>query len=400
MMQRLLALWRKEWLALARDVHGLAVLFLMPTAFIVIMSLALSDAFKGQDSRQTDFAVLAADGGARAAERLAQQIAGDGFRAVPAPADETAARTGVRRGQPSLVLLLPPRFERGLLEPADPDNPSQALTLLADPALPPLQLVAFEQRVRGAILVLRVSAMTRRAGIAADANAFDLKRAATLKVEVVGGTGRPSSVQQNVPAWLIFGMFFVVMPISSLFIVERRDGTFARLVSQQVPFPMLLLGKVGPFFIINLGQTVLMLAAGRTLVPWLGGETLALPARWDLLAAVAASTSLAAIGWGLLVAVCARTMEQATVIGGVGNILAAALGGIMVPRFVMPQTMQRWADWSPMAWALDGFHAIMLRDGGAADIAAPCLKLLALATVLLAASLWIHQHRRIWNSAP
>jgi ABC-2 type transport system permease protein len=399
MMPRLLALWTKEWLALARDVHGLAVLFLMPAAFIVIMSLALSDAFKGQDSRQTDFAVLEPGNSAGAAERLAQQLDGEGFRAVAAPAGEAAARAGVRQGKPSLVLLLPPGFERGLSGPALPGNPSQALTLLADPALPPPQLFAFEQRVRGAILVLRVSATARRAGIA-DAGTFDLKRAANLKVEVVGGTGRPSSVQQNVPAWLIFGMFFVVMPISSLFIVERRDGTLARLVSQQVPFPMLLLGKVGPFFIINLGQTVLMLAAGRTLVPWLGGETLALPARWDLLAAVAASTSLAAIGWGLLVAVCARTMEQATVIGGVGNILAAALGGIMVPRFVMPETMQKWAEWSPMAWALDGFHAIMLRQGGAADIAAPCFKLLSLAAVLLAASLWMHQRRRVWNPAP
>jgi len=32
-----------------------------------------------------------------------------------------------------------------------------------------------------------------------------------------------------------------------------------------------------------------------------------------------------------------------------------------------------------MAWALDGFHAVILRQGGAADIAAPCVKLLALA---------------------
>jgi ABC-2 type transport system permease protein len=205
--------------------------------------------------------------------------------------------------------------------------------------------------------------------------------------------GRPSSVQQNVPAWLIFGMFFVVMPISALFIVERRDGTLARLVSQRVPFSMLLLGKVGPFFLINLAQTVLMLLVGR-MVPWLGGEALALPARWDLLAAVAASTSLAAIGWGLLVAVCARTLEQATVIGGVGNILAAALGGIMVPRFVMPAAMQRWAELSPMAWALDGFHAVILRQGGAADIAGPCGRLLALAAALLAAALWVH-HRRL-----
>jgi ABC-2 type transport system permease protein len=394
-MHRLPVLWKKEWLALARDVHGLAVLFVMPAAFIVIMSLALSDAFKDETSRQTDFAVLAADG-SELAERLAQRLAGDGFRAVPAPADEVAARAGVRQGKPGLVLRVPRDFERGLREPTDRTNPSQALTLLADPALPPAHLVVFQHRILGVALGMRMSAAVGIPGIKDDAGAFDLKRAAALSVEVVGNprAGRPSSVQQNVPAWLIFGMFFVVMPISSLFIVERREGTLARLASQQVPFSLLWLGKVVPFFVVNLGQAALMLLAGRTLVPWLGGEELALPARWDLLAAVAASTSLAAIGWGLLVAVWARTMEQATVIGGVGNILAAAIGGIMVPRFVMPDTMQAWVDLSPMAWALDGFHTVILRQGGMSDILAPCFKLLLLATVLFAATLWGAHHRR------
>jgi len=262
-----------------------------------------------------------------------------------------------------------------------------------------MQLLAFKQRVLGVVLALRVSAMMRQAGIAVSADALDLKHAATLKVETIGNSGRPSSVQQNVPAWLIFGMFFVVMPISSLFVVERREGTLARLVSLRVPFSMLLLGKVGPYFVVNLMQAVLMLLAGRTLVPWFGGETLVFPARWDLLAAVTACTSFAAIGWGLLVAVCSRTLEQATVIGGVGNILAAAVGGIMVPRFVMPEAMQKLSGVSPMAWALDAFHAVILRGGGAADIAAPCGKLLALATALFAAALWVHYRRRVLTSA-
>ena len=392
-MRRLLALWGKEWLALSRDVLGLAVLFLMPAAFIVVMSLALSEVFKGGAARQAEFAVMAAD--PKLADRLARKLSGDGFRSAPAPADEAAARDGVRRGTPSLVLVVPRDFERALNAPLDGKSTQPQLTLLADPALPPTQLLAFRQRVLGVALALRVSAMMRRAGIAADADAFDLKRAAALSVETIGSSARPSSVQQNVPAWLIFGMFFVVIPISSLFVVERREGTLARLVSLRVPFSMLLLGKVGPYFVVNLAQAALMLLAGRTLVPWFGGETLALPARWDLLAAVTACTSLAAIGWGLLVAVCSRTLEQATVIGGVGNILAAAVGGIMVPRFVMPEAMQKLSEASPMAWALDGFHAVILRHGGAADIAAPCVKLLALAATLLAAALWVHHRRRV-----
>jgi ABC-2 type transport system permease protein len=295
--------------------------------------------------------------------------------------------------------VVPRDFERALSAPLDARSAPPKLTLLTDPALPPTQLLAFRQRVLGVTLAMRVAAMMRRAGIATEADAFDLKRAATLSVETIGGSGRPSSVQQNVPAWLIFGMFFVVMPISSLFVVERREGTLARLVSLRVPFSMLLLGKVGPYFVVNLTQALLMLLAGRTLVPWFGGETLVLPSRWDLLAAVTVCTSFAAIGWGLLVAVCSRTLEQATVIGGVGNILAAAVGGIMVPRFVMPEAMQKLAEVSPMAWALDAFHAVILRGGGAADIAAPCAKLLALALALFAAALWVHYRRRVLTSA-
>ena len=392
-MRRLLALWEKEYLALSRDVLGLAVLFLMPAAFIVVMSLALSDVFKGGAGRGTEFAVIATDG--KFAKQLSERLAGDGFR----PTSEPDKRGVLHATKPALTLIVPPGFEHALDTPPGKTDSAPALTLIADPVLPPMQLLAFKQRVLGVVLALRVSAMMRQAGIAVSADALDLKHAATLKVETIGNSGRPSSVQQNVPAWLIFGMFFVVMPISSLFVVERREGTLARLVSLRVPFSMLLLGKVGPYFVVNLMQAVLMLLAGRTLVPWFGGETLVFPARWDLLAAVTACTSFAAIGWGLLVAVCSRTLEQATVIGGVGNILAAAVGGIMVPRFVMPEAMQKLSGVSPMAWALDAFHAVILRGGGAADIAAPCGKLLALATALFAAALWVHYRRRVLTSA-
>jgi len=366
-MRTLSALWIKEWLALARDLHGLAVLFVMPAVFIVIMSLALSDVFS-EGGRGVDFAVLAADGG-KVAEALAAGIAGEGFRATPAPASEAEARDSVRKGHPGLVLIVPAGFGA---------DPGAKLKVLADPALPAMQLLAFQGRVLGATL------------------GGDAALSRSMAIEVVGNPrgGRPSSVQQNVPAWLIFGMFLVVMPLSALFIVERREGTLARLASQRVPFSLVLAGKVGPFFVINLVQAALMLAAGCTLVPWLGGEALALPARWDLLAAVTASTSVAAIGWGLLVAVGVRTMEQATVIGGVGNIVAAAVGGIMVPRFVMPQAMQPWTALSPMAWALDGFHAVILRQGSLAEIARPCAQLLALGAALLALAVWLHRRRR------
>src|SRR3977135_1140381 len=107
-MRRLLALWEKETLVLSRDVLGLAVLFLMPAAFIVIMSLALSDVFRDGSGRPGELAVLAA--AATAAVYLTDGIAGKGFKATRAPANEAAAREQVRKGSPALVLVVPERF--------------------------------------------------------------------------------------------------------------------------------------------------------------------------------------------------------------------------------------------------------------------------------------------------
>jgi ABC-2 type transport system permease protein len=77
------------------------------------------------------------------------------------------------------------------------------------------------------------------------------------------------------------------------------------------------------------------------------------------------------------------------VFGGVVNIILGALGGIMVPRFVMPAEMRALTNISPMAWGLDGFHAVMLRGEGWSGLApfAARLAIFGLAALLLAAGL-------------
>ncbi|MBL8404872.1 MAG: ABC transporter permease, partial [Dechloromonas sp.] len=203
------------------------------------------------------------------------------------------------------------------------------------------------------------------------------------------------SVQQNVPAWLVFAMFFVVIPISAILIVERQQGTLSRLAAMGLPFRLVLLGKLLPFFIVNQIQAALMVGVGLYIVPLFGGEALVMPQGIGLLNwwLVSMAVSLAAVACALLVASLARTTQQATIIGGVGNILMGAIGGIMVPKFMMPAAMQTLAEFSPMAWGLQGFHTVMLRHGGFAAILPPVLQLLAFAVVALAAATWLN-HRQ------
>src|SRR5690625_2458371 len=82
---------------------------------------------------------------------------------------------------------------------------------------------------------------------------------------------------------------------------------------------------------------------------FVGGQGLALAGvNLAALLAIGASTSLAALALASLIATVARSVEQATVASGALNIVFAALGGIMIPTFVMPPVLQTLAQISPM----------------------------------------------------
>ncbi|RYY95608.1 MAG: ABC transporter permease, partial [Comamonadaceae bacterium] len=204
---------------------------------------------------------------------------------------------------------------------------------------------------------------------------------------------RPTAVQQNVPAWLVFGMFFVVASLSSLFLQERASGTLARLRSLGVSPLMLLASKALPYLGVNALQAALMLSVGVWVMPLLGSAGLSLAGiHWGALALVLLAIGLAAVSLALVLASAVRTHGQATTIGPILNVLMAAVGGIMVPKFVMPALMQRVAEWSPMNWGLEALLTVLLRGGGVAATLPEVGRLVvfALAMFVLAA-LWIRK---------
>lgn len=406
MSPRLLALWLKESIALLRDRHGLLALFIMPTIFILVMTMALRDAFTPGVSLDVSYSVVDLDHSPLSQALIKRLKKGASFRLRDEAADLASARRSLLAGEQNLVLVLPKEFGSRLLTPGGIDGkPAEPLTLLVDPALAPALQLAFRNQVMAALGAVRADELTSKAGklfglpVAPGASG-EKEWPDEIRSEAVRNDRNarlPSSVQQNVPAWLIFAMFFVVIPLSSIFIIERQQGTLQRLRAIGVPFRLILAGKLLPFFIVNQLQAVLMVLVGIFLVPLFGSEALALPERLPLLLewwAVSAAVSLAAVAWALLVASLARTSEQATVIGGVGNILMGAIGGIMVPKFIMPAAMQKLAALSPMAWGLEGFHIVMLRHGSLVDLLPSLGRLLAFAILSLALAVWLN-HRSL-----
>ncbi|WP_417067196.1 ABC transporter permease [Niveibacterium terrae] len=387
-MTRLIALWRKEWLALRRDPHALAALFVMPAVFILIMSFALRDAIDPPSGRLR-IALIDLDHSALS-QRFAATLAKDG----QAVADRAQAMRLIAQGKADFAVAIGAGFA-ATVNGADADAPLP-VQILADPTVAVAAQQAFRQSVAARMGQLRAAELSRRIqgllGVPLPVVSTSL---ALPPLELVGAAGiKPSAVQQSVPAWLIFGLFFVVIPLAPVFIAERQNGTLIRLRALGVTPLQMLLGKLPPFVGVNLLQAALMFAVGVLVVPALGGEALRLPASAWALLPLCVATSLAAVAWAFVVAALARSAEQATVVGGVGNILMGAIGGVMVPRFVMPPAMQSLTSLSPMAWALEGFHKVLLRGEGLAALAGTLLALSAFAFIcVLLASLILRARR-------
>ncbi len=377
-MSRLFAIIHKELLALSRDVHGLAVLFVMPAVFILIMSLALKGVFSDESSERLRFSVVDSELSA-ISQGFVRRLGESQFHFASefSGLNLSELKSKLRQGKLHFVVVVHDGFEQSQTD-FDNERQEPLLTLLVDPAINAPFEAAFKgmllesvtkQKMELMLLATGMSMKSAHQTVATRADKMAGNSLVNVEYLMDSSKQRPTSVQQSVPAWLVFSMFFVVIPISTIFIKEREMGTLARLVTMRVPMSYILLGKFVPYFLINQLQAVAMILVGVYLVPLLGGDALELGSNYLGLWLVTAATSVAAVGLALLLAVIAKTTEHAATLGGVSNIILGALGGVMVPRFVMPDMMQSLSELSPMAWALDGFLTILLRTGSLADIA-------------------------------
>ena len=383
-----LALVRKEILLLLRDWHALLLLFVMPTAFILVMSLALQGRFAADRGVSLSYYLVDQDQSAASQGLVRRLAAAQELKRQESDAPVDILRYEVHSDKVQFLVVIPKGFAAAL----DSATPL-AMQLQSGPGVEPAVAELFTARLQGLLAELYLS---KRLGALGTEMPDPAGAGRLLHVESLYTAGaRPSSVQQNVPAWLLFAMFFISIPLSTTWVQERSQGTYARLRSMGVGAGQLLLGKLLPYAGITLLQVVLMLAVGIWLVPLLGGERLELGHAPAALTLMALAGSFAAVSYALLIANLVSTAEQATIFTGVANLLMAAIGGIMVPRFVMPAAMQALSLYSPMAWGLEGYLDVFLRQGDLATVLPWAGKLVLFGAACLGvAALRIRMHHR------
>jgi ABC-2 type transport system permease protein len=415
-MSKWLATLIKEWRILARDRTGLLMLFVMPAVLVVAMTLVQDNVLRRSGGLQVAGVVVDMDGG-EVGERLTEALESSEIVSftsrvddrIPEP-DEAAA--WIEEGRFQFLAVIPKgatgavkervsgRIDR-LMAGQDAEETagldSTEVALRFDPTLGHVYRTAVEGAVARAVATVQTAITLQYLGDALDRNLRQRIDAATggygppteerlvpslendalfaPVVDVVAnGAGKegaerlPTAVQQNVPAWALFGMFFIVVPLSGALIRERREGIWARLMVMPVSKTILILGKLSAYVGVCLVQFVCIVLVGKWLLPLLGTDTFMLGSHKGAIVLVAVCSALAANGFGLMLGVLARTNEQASILGPLYVVIAAALGGIMVPIFAMPKIMQTISRGSPLGWAHEAFMDLLVRDGGVWEI--------------------------------
>ncbi len=398
MMLKLFAAVIKELLLLKRDRAGLAVLFLMPVILVVAITLVQKNVMELTGQSKTRLLMADLDGGSLGKDLSASLE--EGHVEIIRRNDEKTGlediRAAVLDGDFQVGIVIPAGSSERLHEEAvaiftesgqdAPEvKPAQIpIALFFDPAVMPgfrtgltaqlrmsLERVAMQAKVEQlqrkldeqSNIMLPWPSSSRFSGerIASvfDQSLFELSTPASSEEGSDASDYNP--VQQNVPAWALFGIFFTAIPIAGGLLQERRSGIQLRLTTLPVSPFLLLTAKVLAYLAVCCCQFFLITLIGAHLFPLLDLPAFSLGQDVLSVVAVVLLTGLAACGYGILLGTACRTYEQASTLGSTTIVAAAAIGGVMVPVYAMPQIMQRFSIISPLNWGLTAFHDILLR---------------------------------------
>lgn len=430
-MKKVLATIIKEWILLRRDVAGFMLLFLMPTILIIVMALIQDAPFKDYQELKFDLLIADNDHGRLGAEITAGLKEGKNFNVIDSidgkPVTELQLKQLLQRGKYRVGIVIPKGATAEVVNaantvankiaekigigklPARELRSNKYVRMYFDPVSKPtfrmsinFALDKFITASCSNVLVERMSKMGMAAGdTIVTAPTDDFKKIFAgigIQEEALNDKAKENahinSVQHNVPAWAIFGMFFIVIPIAGNMIRERDERSALRIALIPGAYQFVALGKIFFYTLICSVQFSLMLCIGLWVLPLLGLPALYMGLHPVALIPVVICIALSATAYGYFVGAVFKTATQAMPFGAISVVILSALGGIWIPTDIMPAIMQKLALASPLHWGLDGINHIILRDGTFNSTLPHIAVLLCFSITLWLLSLYVNRTRQ------
>lgn len=429
-MKKIAATIKKEWILLRRDISGMLLLLLMPAVLIIVMALVQDAPFKSYKDLRFDLLVADNDNGTLSRDIIKGLKQSKNFHVVDSVNDEELSSNKLKqlllKGEYKIGIVIPKgataeivnlnniiandiseKIGLGNTLPVRNTRDSMYIKIYFDPVTQP----TFRTMIHAGLdkyityastnmLVTRLSQLGRAGNDTSQANTKNLKKVFTglgIQEEAVNDNGREvlhiNSVQHNVPAWAIFGMFFIVVPLASHLLREREEGSALRLSLIPNSQTSLALGRIIFYTIVCTVQFIIMFCIGLWLMPIFGLPALTLGMHPWVLLPIAICISFAATSFGTFIGSVFKSSNQALPFGSIAIVILSAIGGIWIPVEILPETMQRLANVSPLRWGLAAINEIILRDGNFAAVIKYLAALLSFGIVLWLISVYRNKMR-------
>lgn len=425
-MRRLFSSIYKEFLVLIRDRAGLAILYIMPLVLILIMTIIQDATFRTVKEANISMILVNNDKDSLG-EAISEGLYASEFFQIVEEIDgekitTERAKELVAQGEYKIGIIIPERATeaiRGNVNafinksfksfsiPGMKKRTKQStidITIFIDPATSHSFKNSVMSSLKEFTSKLEIEMFFKNfseamAQMMPDQKPIKFEGFQTINYKEVYASQTnddllPNSVQHNVPAWTMFAMFFIVLPLAGNIIKERDDGSAFRLKTMPGSFVTIMFSKIVIYLTVAFTQFVLMLLIGVYIMPLIGLPQLEIGPHKIALAVMALASGLAATGYGVTLGTIATTHEQAATFGAVSIIIFAALGGIWVPVYVMPATMRIISQFSPLHWGLNGFYDIFLRGGNLMVVLSETIKLLVFFMAMLGIAIAYNKYNK------
>lgn len=197
----------------------------------------------------------------------------------------------------------------------------------------------------------------------------------------------PLGLVQAVSGVAVLMLLFTVIIMGVSIIDERESGTLKRLLIAPMQPGAILVGKMSAMVAISIVQLAVMFVFA-----WL---VFGLPLFRDVpgLLLMMVSTAVACTGFGIFLASIVTTKRQAESVAIISILVVSALGGSMIPLYIMPEFMQKIAVVSLNYWAIQGYFDIFWRELPFWVVLGKVAVLMAIGTGFTALAYWQFNRR-------
>jgi len=374
-MERLWTIMRKEFFHIWRDARTMALIIALPVMLLVLLGYGVSGETKDIPMIVTDFSK--GDASRQFIENFT--VSGD-FEETYIANSEDEILYAIDTNKVEVGLLIPEDFSRKV------DTGKQAKVQFyingSDPSLSQttsLKINAISQMAMQDVLVKQLSIMSGGRGI-------------VIPIESLSKMLYNPDADQGL--FMIPGLIPIILQVQTLLLTalaivrEREQGTMEQLIVTPIKSWELMLGKIIPYLLISILNTLMMLWLGKLIF-----DVSIVGSFWVLLG-LSAIFIIGSLGLGVLISNVSQTQMQAMYLAvGIVLIPGIILSGLIIPRSGMPWITYAFSELLPVTHFLEITRGVMLKGVGLGVLWISIWPLIALSIIYFAASVLLFKKR-------